>query len=238
VVILGKPNVGKSTLFNALSKGDNAIVTEIPGTTRDALETRVEVQGIPVWLTDTAGIRHTDGKIEAIGIEKSKKAFENADFSLFVVDGSQELTEEDRDIAAMLHAGKKVALVLNKADLPKKTNLKQAEALFPHFIATIATSAASEEGAKQVEDMLAALLWEGRIGAERHALVTKEQHRSLLKAALAELREAKEALEKEAAPEFLEINIRAAYELLGEIIGEVVTDEILERVFEEFCVGK
>ncbi|MDR1816314.1 MAG: tRNA uridine-5-carboxymethylaminomethyl(34) synthesis GTPase MnmE [Clostridiales Family XIII bacterium] len=265
VCIVGAPNVGKSSLFNALARENAAIVTAVPGTTRDALEIWLNVRGMPVMLVDTAGIREAAGEIEALGIEKSRERMAAADVLLFVLDGSRPITDEDRAVAADLDAGKRTFLVLNKQDLPQAVSPEEARALAPHAGAVISLSAAGADSGRQdaapttttvgdglarpatpddaagvraLEEALVRVAGEGAPAAGGGALVTRAWQAELLARAAAELDEAEEIFAHGDAPEFAEVNLRAAYEALGELIGETYTDDILDRVFSDFCVGK
>ncbi|MDR1796074.1 MAG: tRNA uridine-5-carboxymethylaminomethyl(34) synthesis GTPase MnmE [Clostridiales Family XIII bacterium] len=237
VCIIGAPNVGKSSLFNALARENAAIVTAVPGTTRDALEIWLNVRGLPVLLSDTAGIREAAGEVEALGIEKSRAVYGRADMALFVLDGSRPLSGEDAAIAASLDPAKATLLVLNKQDLPQAFSLVEAEALAPFADKALGSALRPGELVRAIED---AIERAARAGAQAGtgALVTRAWQAELLSRALAETEEGREVLALGEAPEFAEVNMRAAYDALGELIGESVSDDVLNRVFEEFCVGK
>ena len=250
VVIIGKPNTGKSSLFNAMSREDAAIVTATPGTTRDALEIWLDVRGIPVLLTDTAGIRESEEEIEALGIERALDQYQRADIAIFLLDGSKVLSKEDYDIAKNLDKEKKHILVINKTDLPQELKEQEAVLLLPEETRKgteiIKLSLIGDEqykmneagdGMKAIENKIEALII-GGVSAGHSLLVTKAGHKRLLEIAISEIEEAKAILRTHEAPEFAEVNIRAAWMALGELIGEQVTDEIINKVFEEFCVGK
>ena len=254
VALLGKPNTGKSSLFNALAREAAAIVTEIPGTTRDALEIRIDLEGFPVILTDTAGIRETDGLVETLGIERSKTAYERADVAVLLIDASLPLSAEDSLIAQMLLPEKPLVVALNKQDLPVLTDEAAVRRLVPFAKRFVKTRLLFGEGGfPESSDILpdggiaaleaalleAALSRNGAFaGAGQEFLVTRERHRNLLETASAELSEAQSVLAAGDAPEFAEVNLRAAYDALGEIVGAVYTDDILDRIFSEFCIGK
>ncbi|MDR3305670.1 MAG: tRNA uridine-5-carboxymethylaminomethyl(34) synthesis GTPase MnmE [Clostridiales Family XIII bacterium] len=258
--IIGKPNTGKSSLFNAMARESAAIVTDIPGTTRDAIEIFLNISGVPVILTDTAGIREAAGEVETLGIRKSRSIYERADIALFVLDGSLPLSAEDREIAASLNPEKKTILVVNKRDLPPAFDLEEAAALlsFPAGIAETSLFSRSlpsleegnggaatgfeagfeTDGAAELEKEIAGRVFTGAVSAGGSLLVTKARHKAALLQAKEEIEEAVRILSRGDAPEFAEVNVRAAYDTLGEMIGETVTEDILDRVFEEFCIGK
>ena len=247
VAIIGKPNTGKSSLFNALSKEDAAIVTSMPGTTRDAIEIWLNVRGIPVLLSDTAGIRDSSEEIETLGIERAKDQYQRADISIFLLDGSIPLSKEDFDIAKNLDEEKKHIIVINKTDLPQVFGEKEITDILPFQndyknnivrLSLIDDEAGKmNKGIKEIENMIEAFVMRG-VSSGSSLLVTKARHKTMLETAALELREAGEILSEDSATEFAEVNIRAAWDVLGEMIGERATDDVIERVFEEFCVGK
>ncbi|MBK5245685.1 MAG: tRNA uridine-5-carboxymethylaminomethyl(34) synthesis GTPase MnmE [Peptostreptococcaceae bacterium] len=236
VSIIGKPNVGKSSLMNALLRESRAIVTEIPGTTRDTIEEFLSIKGIAIKLTDTAGIRNTEDTIEKIGIEKSKESFNKADLIIFVLDGSNELSKEDREIIEII--GKRKSLVLiNKGDLEQKIDTKQIKKLIPEakVIFTIATEGA---GINAVEKEIEELVYGGKVRQGESMLVSNVRQKNLLEKAGLAIKEAIEQTEASMAMDFLEIDVKAAWELLGEIIGETFSENIIDEVFARFCLGK
>jgi len=244
VVIIGKPNTGKSSLFNALVREDAAIVTETPGTTRDAIEIWLDVLGVPVLLSDTAGIREDAEDIEELGIERAKEQYRKADASIFLLDSSKPLSEEDFSIAKMLDPEKKQIIAVNKTDLPTAFGRKKVTEILPFDynekeiieISLIGDKGANE-AVKHIEKALEKLVLSD-VSSGSSLLVTKTRHKGLLEKALFEINEAVEALARDEAPEFAETNLRAAWNALGEVTGDTATDEIIDRVFEEFCVGK
>jgi len=244
-VIIGRPNTGKSTLFNALAREDAAIVTATPGTTRDALEIWLDIKGLPVLLTDTAGIRESSDEIESLGIQKTREQYEKADIAVFLVDGSEPLTEEDRMIARGLDPEKKLILVISKADRPQFFGREEALGLLPDVcgecgiaeISLVDDGHCKNDGIGLIETAIEKAFL-GGIAAGSSLLVTKARHKALLETAADEIREAIITFERWEAPEFAEVNIRAAWNALGELIGETATDDVIDRVFEEFCVGK
>jgi len=232
--IVGRPNVGKSSLLNALLRTSRAIVTPIPGTTRDTLEETLNLQGIPLVLVDTAGIvAETEDVIEQLGIERSRSALAQADLALLVVDGSEPLTEADRQIAG-LAAGKTAILVVNKIDLPR--------AVGDFDILTEATqveiSALTGEGLEELEGAIVEVVFSGQVLASDEPLVSSPRHKDILKRALDHLASAREAQAGGMPADFVAIDLTSAVNALGEITGETVTEDLLETIFSEFCVGK
>lgn len=236
ISIIGKPNVGKSSLMNALLKETRAIVTSVPGTTRDTIEEMLTIRGIPVKLTDTAGIRHTEDIIEKIGIEKSKEAFNNADLIIFMADRSRVLDEEDFSILS--HIGEKKAIViLNKTDLPKAFDETEIEKLLPKpYI--IEASVANGEGIQELENVVENLVYGGEVKQSDSMMVTNVRHKNLLEEADSSLADAIEMAKACQPLELLEIDASRAYECLGAIIGEAVEEDIINEVFARFCLGK
>lgn len=236
IAIIGKPNVGKSSLMNALLRETRAIVTEIPGTTRDTIEEAVSIRNIPVRLTDTAGIRHTDDIIEKIGIEKSKESFNKADLVIFVADSSRPLDDEDREIIEYI-GDRKVIVIINKTDLDLKINRREIEKKLPGA-AFIDAAVTREKGISDIEDEIEKLVYGGEVKQNENLMVTNVRHKNLLEESSSALKDAGLMAESGEALELLEIDINRAYELLGEIIGESVNEDIINEVFARFCLGK
>lgn len=236
IAIAGKPNVGKSSLMNALLREVRAIVTEIPGTTRDTIEEGLNLRGIPVSLTDTAGIRETDDTIEKMGIERSKDAFNKADLILFVLDVNRPLEEEDREIA--YHIGeRKVILLLNKADLEQNLAEEELRRLLPQA-SVIHTSMTEDFGLEALEDEIERMVFGGQVRQEESGIVSNIRHKTLLQQAEEALKDGILAAAGGEALDLVEVDVRRAWEYLGEITGETVTEDIIDRVFERFCLGK
>ena len=236
VALVGRPNVGKSSLMNGLLRESRAIVTDMPGTTRDTIEEAISIKNIPVYLTDTAGIRETTDTIEQIGIEKTKEAFNSADFIIFILDGSEELTEEDRLI--MEYIGERNALVLiNKNDLGQKIDAHEIRDAMPG-VRVIQTSLIKGEGITEIEDTIEELVYGGRISQKESLMVNNVRHIELLNRAADSLRDAYNMADAGEALDFIEVDVKNAYELLGEITGETVSDDIINEVFSRFCLGK
>lgn len=236
VSIIGKPNVGKSSLMNALLKEQRAIVTSIPGTTRDTISEAISIRNIPVIITDTAGIRETEDQIEKIGIEKSKEAFNNSDLIIFIVDMSREFTKEDEEIISVI--GDRNTIVLaNKVDLDRKINIEDIKNVIPNG-KVIETSMVNMFGVNDIEDEIEKLVYGGKVSQKESIVVTNVRHEDLLRTAFNSLEDGKNMVSNGEALEFVEIDIKHSYEALGEIIGETISDDILDEVFSKFCLGK
>ncbi|MDF2999990.1 MAG: mnmE [Bacillota bacterium] len=236
VAIIGKPNVGKSSLMNALLRESRAIVTEIPGTTRDTIEEVISIKEIPVKLTDTAGIRETEDKIEKIGIEKSKESFNRADLVVFILDGSKPIEAEDLSIIEKLE-GRNVIVLLNKEDLGMEVSHDEISQMLPG--ATVIRSAVKNgQGISALEDAIERLVYGGKVKQEDSLLVTNVRHMGLLEQAAVAIKDAGRMAENGEALDFIEVDVRRCWELLGEIIGESVTEDIIDQVFARFCLGK
>lgn len=236
VAIIGKPNVGKSSLMNSLLREARAIVTEIPGTTRDTIEEVISIKDIPVKLTDTAGIRETEDRIERIGIEKSKESFNRADLIIFIVDGSSPLTREDRKILSKLE-GRKVIVLINKTDLGLQAEEEEIKICLPHA-KVIRASIRNHIGIDELEREIVSMVYGGQVKQEESLLVTNVRHIELLEKAKTAIRDAHNMAGNSEALDFIEIDVRRCWELLGEIIGESVTEDIIDQVFARFCLGK
>jgi tRNA modification GTPase len=237
VAILGPPNVGKSSLMNALLRSDRAIVTPIPGTTRDMLEEVVSIDGIPVRLFDTAGIRPTDDPVEAEGIRRSQLAWEDADLALILLDGSQPLSESDRVLLTRQEAAQAL-LVINKCDLPQKLVREELERAYSVNRSVIDISAKLQIGLDGLRESIRSRLTPDRLESRDGVLVTNLRHAAALERALQGAEQARRSLEEGRAGELVAMDLRIAADALGEITGVITTDEILERIFAEFCIGK
>lgn len=236
VAIVGKPNVGKSSLMNSLLRETRAIVTEIPGTTRDTIEEAISIRNIPVYLVDTAGIRETSDEVERLGIERSKAAFNEADFIIFIMDGSSAISDEDREIASYLD-GRDSVVLINKNDLERGfTNDDVRELVNDPVI--IETSLINNEGIEEIENHIEELVYGGELSQHDSTMVNNVRHIELLKQSRDSLRDAMEITLAREALDFIEVDVRNAYDLLGEITGETVSDDIINEVFARFCLGK
>ncbi|MEE0772800.1 MAG: tRNA uridine-5-carboxymethylaminomethyl(34) synthesis GTPase MnmE [Anaerovoracaceae bacterium] len=236
VAIVGKPNVGKSSLMNCLLRETRAIVTEIPGTTRDTIEEAISIRNIPVYLIDTAGIRKTDDVVEKIGIEKSREAFNKADFIIFIMDGSQPMSHEDMEIAENVNPEKTLVL-LNKSDLSEAFVSEEVRQLMPD-VNVIETSLISGQGIDEIEEFIESMVYGGRLTQHESIMVNNVRHIELLNKGRDSLNDALIMVQKKEALDFIEIDVKNAYEYLGEIIGETVSDDIIDEVFARFCLGK
>ena len=236
IAIVGKPNVGKSSLMNCLLRESRAIVTEIPGTTRDTIEEAVSIRNLPVYLIDTAGIRDTDDTVEKIGIEKTKEAFNNADYIILVVDGSRPLTSEDEEIISYVR-GRRALVLLNKRDLGAEVTVDVISEKLPDCD-IIETALSKGEGLTEIEDNIESLVYRGQISQGESLMVNNVRHIDLLKHADSAAGDALSLLEIMEPLDIVEIDIRNAYDFLGEIVGDTVSDEIINEVFARFCLGK
>lgn len=236
VAIVGRPNVGKSSLMNCLLRQSRAIVTEIPGTTRDTIEEAVSIRNIPVYLIDTAGIRETEDLVEMIGIERTKEAFNSADLVVFIADASQPLTDEDRDILERLKDRRHMVL-LNKTDLGNAVTPTVLGDRSPNGD-VIETCLIKGEGIDKIEDKIEELVYGGQLAQKDSVMVSNVRHEELLRKAGQSISDAAVITEMGEALDIIEIDIREAYDYLGEIIGETVSDEVLDEVFSRFCLGK
>lgn len=236
VAIIGKPNVGKSSLMNQLLKESRAIVTDIPGTTRDTIEEVVSIKDIPVAITDTAGIRETADKIEQMGIEKSKKSFNEADLIIFVMDSSREISSEDEEI--MDYIGTRRCIVLmNKIDLGSLWNKERIQDKLPNGV-ILETSMLERSGAEKIEEEILDMVYSGKARQNESLFVTNARHKDLLERAKKSLDDAAAMTVMREAMDFIEVDIKNSYDFLGEIIGETVSDDIINEVFSRFCLGK
>jgi tRNA modification GTPase len=233
VVILGRPNVGKSSVLNRLLREERAIVTAIPGTTRDVIEESIDLDGVTVRLVDTAGVRETDDIVEQEGIKRTRVAQAEADLLLVVVDRSVPLTSDDRKLLSVVRDRKHVVL-LNKADLADEA--ESDAALVGHSSYSI--SAKTGWGVETVKSAIRAQLMSEEFEAADGVAVTNVRHRDALRRAGESLGQALESVQWGAAGELVSIDVRAAADALGEITGAITTDEILGRIFSEFCIGK
>ena len=234
-VILGKTNAGKSSLLNALAKEERAIVTDIEGTTRDALEEQINIGGITLNLIDTAGIRKTEDIVENIGVEKAKKIALNADLIIYVVDGSRPLDNNDTEIMELIKE-KKVIVLLNKSDIGQIVSKNDLNCLSCYGIISI--SAKEETGLDKLEDSIKNLFFTGDITSNEEIYITNARHKSLLKEALNSLKLVSEGIDNGVSEDFLTIDLMNAYEKLGLIIGEAVEDDLADQIFSKFCMGK
>ena len=230
--IIGRPNVGKSSVFNAMTGEEKAIVTNVPGTTRDTIETMINYEGLTLKLTDTAGIRDTEDKVEIIGIDRAKDAIERSDVIFAVFDSSEKITEEDRDILSLCE-NRKAIVVLNKTDLD--TNIDETE--FRDFN-IIRTSVKTGEGIEELFKEVSKLFFDGELNFNDEIYITSARQAELLKKAKEALLLVIESIDNSMSEEFLTSDLMEAYGKLGEIIGEEIEDDLAETIFRDFCMGK
>lgn len=229
--IVGRPNVGKSSLLNALLKRDRAIVTEIPGTTRDVLEEYLNVSGIPLRVLDTAGIRHAHDRIEQEGVRRSLAAIESADIVLVVLDGSEPLTSEDRRVLDEVK-GKNAIAVINKADLAGEMGKLERPPV--QVAVSCRTGAGLDDLRKSIFDMVK----QGTVMSKEHAWAVNQRHKTALEHAKESLQKARESATSGLSPEFIALDLRGALDSVGLITGATYTEDILEKIFNDFCIGK
>ncbi|MCJ7665719.1 MAG: 50S ribosome-binding GTPase, partial [Actinobacteria bacterium] len=234
--IVGKTNVGKSSLLNLLSNKEKAIVTEIPGTTRDAIEEILYVGGIPLMLIDTAGIRNTDDRIEKIGVEKSLKQIDDADIVIIVLDGSRDFDDIDKQIIKKIEE-KKTICCINKKDIEQKINIDNIKCHFPAE-SIIKISALRGNGVRELERRIKKMILDNGGSVVEEKIIVNIRHKNILKKILNMLQRAREAMENNLSEEFPSSDLRIAYDLIGEITGETTGDDILNSVFSRFCIGK
>ncbi len=235
--IVGKTNVGKSSLLNVLLREERAIVTPIPGTTRDVIEEVVNIQGIPVRLMDTAGLRKPTDSVEWEGVRRAKERAADADFVLLMLDGSRVLDGDDREIFEEIN-GKRKVVVINKRDLPQEISHQEVAKLFPRD-RMISISALKNDGIEDLKKVIYASLVHRDIRATpEHLVVANIRHKGALAQVRNNLSNAIKGLDDGASLEFIALEIRSALEALGDLVGETATEEVLDRIFEKFCIGK
>ena len=234
--IIGKPNAGKSSLLNAILKEDRAIVTDIAGTTRDTIEEFVTINGIPLKLIDTAGIREASDKVEKIGVEKSIKLAEEADLVIAIFDSSKELTEEDIEILKLIE-NKKSIILLNKNDLNPVIS-ENDEKLKKASKNILKISALNKTGIDELYEKISELFNLNEINLDNDILITNVRHKNIISKSLENVKKANEALNINMPIDIITIYIKEILEDLGEITGEVVTEDIINEIFSKFCLGK
>ena len=229
--IIGRPNVGKSSLLNQLLREEKAIVTDIAGTTRDSITEFANIGGVPLELIDTAGIRETDDVVEAIGVERSKKALSEADLVLLVLNASEQLTQNDEELLELSSNANRIIL-LNKTDLPEKIDIDK---LPPDFIRI---SALKNENLDAVEQRINSIFFAGEIEAANGNVLSNARHVALVEKALSALTEANNSLYQGLPVDLVQVDITRCWQLLGEITGEAAPDELITQLFSQFCLGK
>ena len=235
-VIVGKPNVGKSSLLNAILGENRAIVTDIPGTTRDVIEEFVNIKGIPLKIVDTAGIRETEDVVERIGVEKSREFFSAADLSIVVLDSSRSLDPEDIEILESVQPNKTIVL-LNKTDLDRVIDLDKIK----EYVAeenVIEISALQHEGIEKIHDKIEEMVFAGTVRNSSDLVVTNSRHKDALYKAKQSIEDALNAIESYMPLDFVEVDFKNIWDYLGYINGDTVTEDLLDTIFSNFCIGK
>ncbi len=233
--IIGKPNAGKSSLMNLLLGTDRAIVTEIAGTTRDTLEESLMIGGIPLQIIDTAGIRDTEDIVEKIGVDKAIRMADESDLVLFVIDGSVLLDENDRKVMQMI-SDKKVIILLNKSDLNMKITKEEIHKYIDKPIVEI--SAKTGEGLDELEDTITKMFFSANISMNEEVFVTNTRHRQAIIDAIESLKQVQTSIENDMPEDFFSIDLMDACSSLGLITGESMQEDLVNRIFSEFCMGK
>ncbi|EMZ6985774.1 tRNA uridine-5-carboxymethylaminomethyl(34) synthesis GTPase MnmE [Staphylococcus pseudintermedius] len=235
-VIVGKPNVGKSSMLNNLIQDNKAIVTEVAGTTRDVLEEYVNVRGVPLRLVDTAGIRETEDIVERIGVERSRKALSEADLILFVLNYNEPLTEDDRKLYEVIK-NEDAIVIINKTDLEQRLDLAEVETMVGDM-PIIQTSMLQQQGIDELEIQIRDLFFGGEVQSQDMTYVSNSRHISLLKQAKNAIQDAIDAAEMGVPMDMVQIDLTRTWEILGEIIGESASEELIDQLFSQFCLGK
>ncbi|MEH1971932.1 MAG: tRNA uridine-5-carboxymethylaminomethyl(34) synthesis GTPase MnmE [Nostoc sp.] len=246
VAIVGRPNVGKSSLLNAWSRSDRAIVTDLPGTTRDVVESQLVVGGIPVQVLDTAGIRETTDQVEKIGVERSHRAANAADLVLLTIDASAGWTEGDEEIYEKVQH-RPLIIVINKIDLVEESDRKNFQSKIPVALSAhqggdskskIVTAAAQNQGIEALETAILEIVQSGKVQAADMDLAINQRQAAALTQAKISLEQVQATITQQLPLDFWTIDLRGAIQALGEITGEEVTESVLERIFSKFCIGK
>ena len=235
-VIVGKPNVGKSSLLNSILGENRAIVTDIAGTTRDVIEEFVNIKGIPLKIVDTAGIRETEDVVEKIGVEKSRESFSTADLVIMVLDASRKLSEEDMEILESLK-NKKTIVLLNKMDLEPQIELEKIEE-FVNSEDIIKISALKHQGIEELQDKIEAMVYHGSVKNSSNLMITNSRHKDALFKEYESINDAISAIEQRMPYDFIEVDFKNIWDYLGYINGDTVREDLLDTIFANFCIGK
>ncbi|MCY1118642.1 tRNA uridine-5-carboxymethylaminomethyl(34) synthesis GTPase MnmE [Bacillus safensis] len=235
-VIIGRPNVGKSSLLNSLVQETKAIVTDIPGTTRDVIEEYVNVRGVPLRLVDTAGIRETEDIVERIGVERSRQVLKEADLILLVLNYSEELSEEDIKLFEAV-SGMDIIVIVNKTDLEPKLDIEKVKQLAKDR-PVVTTSLLQEKGIDELEIAIQSLFFTGSIESGDLTYVSNTRHIALLQEAKQSIEDALEGIEMDVPIDIVQIDLTRCWEQLGEIIGDAVHESLIDQLFSQFCLGK
>ena len=233
--IVGRPNVGKSSLLNYLTQDEKAIVTDIAGTTRDTLEEYVSIKNIPLKLIDTAGIHETEDKVEKIGVERSKKAVQEADLVLLLLDGSRELSDEDRELLDFTKFKKRI-IILNKSDLGSKITQEMIQKITDSPIVT--TSILEKNNLDKLANEIERMFFSGIENSANQVMVTNQRQAGLLQKAQQSLQEVISGVENAMPLDLVQIDLKDAWDTLGEITGDSAPDELITELFSQFCLGK
>lgn len=233
-VIVGKPNVGKSSLLNTLTRENRAIVTDIPGTTRDVIEEYINISGVPIKIIDTAGIRETDDVVEKIGVERSKERIDMADLVILMLDSNRGLNEEDKEIINYIR-DKKYMVLLNKSDL--ETNITKRDLEFLNCNNVYSISAKTGEGVDEVKAAIKNMFFKGEISTD-NVIITNTRHKEALFRTYESIKSAIDTLKHTLAIDLASIDIRNAWTFLGDITGDTLEENIIDKIFKDFCLGK
>lgn len=234
--IVGRPNVGKSSLLNALSGQNRAIVTDIPGTTRDVIEEFITINNIPLKLLDTAGIRETLDVVEKIGVERSRTALNEADLILLVLNNGDELNEEEQRLMEQI-SGRQSIVILNKMDLPQKVETEKVRQFYKEEL-IVPMTVKEGEGVDRLEEAISSLFFAGKLESADLTYVSNVRHIALLHQTKRSLIDAVEAAEMLVPIDMIQIDVRLAWEQLGEIVGDTAQDSLIDQIFSQFCLGK
>ncbi len=237
IVIAGKPNVGKSSLLNQLSGSTKAIVTDIPGTTRDIIEEYVNINGIPAKITDTAGIRNTEDVVEKMGVNKAYEAIENADLTIAVLSAATGIQEEDAEILKLIK-NKKSLVLINKTDMVNNTRVNEIHQNLKEFNIIINASVINSVGIEQLEAAISELFLQGRISGNDEVLLTNSRHKCLVDQAIEDIKQALASFETGMPLDMVTIDIKSCADNIGQITGESIDEAIMHDIFSRFCIGK
>lgn len=235
-VIIGKPNVGKSSLLNALLQEKRAIVTDVPGTTRDIIEEFVNIRGVPLKIVDTAGIRETTDIVEKIGVEKAREYIGTADLILVLLDASLPLSVEDREVLALL-PGRQAIILINKSDLPTLLDMDEVHTYVSHK-QVIKISVIEGNGLTELEQRIVDMVYSGQVQEKEGAFINNLRQANLLEQAKGHLVAVIETVDQGMPPDCIVVDLRDAWDKLGEITGDTVGEDIIDQIFTKFCIGK
>ena len=238
MVIVGRPNVGKSSILNSLVERERAIVTEIPGTTRDTVEDVLDIEGLLFLVTDTAGVREVQDPVESEGVRRTERALAESDLVLLVFDGSESLKQEDETlIQRVKNLDKQVVAVINKVDLEQKIDIRKLKRRMPGT-RFLRVSALRKKGIHDIIQALEQTVLSGELPQEGEVVITRVRHRDSIARAYERIGQAENSFRRGMSQEFIALDLRGALEALGEITGQTTTDDILDQIFSEFCIGK